>query len=337
MIRNSYFITLICALCFITFNACKKDNQGSKTARLDVNLTSIYDISKVKIAVFDGWVDAGKQDLSEGSKRFYAVYRSNDSKASLDLDPKHYTVLLYYEDFDALFVEKVDLKAADKAVNFSYNKKLTFMAMVNKLIYLQNEKMSLLISNTNQLAGAKVTFFVNENKVDNLMNNNTFEHVLPKVGINKVEMRVTYKNGETASDYYNFLVVKEKNIDNIWNNIDEKYLKQSMINNQTLVALEKDTLINNVLMKKQTIINGLFGVYKFKFEKEFLTEIEINHGNINQDRTFNFEPIKKKLQSLYGKPIENSYRNFSFISDNFVINLIMDSQTNVVSKITRVK
>lgn len=337
MLRKSHLLTLICLLCFSTFNACKKDDSANKSARLNVNFSSIYEISNVKIAVFEGWVDAGPQDLEEESKRFYAVYRSNDSKVSLELEPNPYTVLVYYKDFGAIYVEKIDLKSAGETVNIFFNKPLELSVGVNRLVYLPNEKMNFSYSSISILGGVQVALFVNEMKVDVSANQRSFEYTLIKDGINNVELKATYINGQSNTDNYEVLVVPQRNIENIWKSIDEKYLKQKIFNSRSLVALEKDTMIQNNLVYANTIIDGLYGVFKFKFEKGFLSEIEVNHGNIDMDPNFNFEPIKQKLQTLYGNPIENSYRNYSFTSGDYVVNLSMDSQTNVVSRITRLK
>jgi len=335
MFVKNQLISLLCLLCIFTFNACTKDESTTETATLNINLNSIYEISNVKIAVFEGWVDAGLQDLDEGTKRFYAVHRSNNANESLKLEPNPYTVVLYYEDFGAIYVEKIDLKATGETVSFIYNKQLELRINVDKLVYLQNETINFSYSSISPLGGVKVTAFVNETEVEPMENRKNYAYKLIKDGINNIELKLTYISGHSASYKYKVVVVPQRNIENIWKNLDEEYLRQEIFNNMSLVALENDTMIQGNLIKANTIIDGLYGVYKFRFDKGVVNEIEVNHGDINMDPNFNFEPIKQRLETLYGSSVENSYRNYSFSSGDYVINLSMDSKTNVVSKISR--
>src|SRR5690606_21965472 len=320
MPKKPHLLTLICLFCFSSFNSCKKDDSANKNATLNINLSSIYEISNVEIAVFEGWVEAGLQDLEEDSKRFYTVYRSNDSKASLELEPNPYTILVYYKDFGAIYVEKIDLNSEGETVNIFYNKPLELSVSVNRLVYLPNEKMNFSYSSLSTLGGVQISLLVNERKVDVSADQRMFEHTLVKDEINDIELKTTYINGQSNTDKYEVLVVPKRNIDNIWKGIDEKYLKQKIFNSWSLVALERDTMIQNNLVYASTIIDGLYGVFNFKFDNGFLSEIEINHGNIAMNPNFNFEPIKQRLQNLFGNPIENSYRDYSFTIGEYAVN-----------------
>src|SRR5690606_2565015 len=107
---------LLLLLLVIILTSCKKEDNTNK-GRLDFSFSSIYEVNEIKIGVFQGWVNAGSTDLEEGSKNFYAVHRSQDTKFSIQLDPGPYTVVAYYKDFNRLYNEKIDVKAGDYLVS----------------------------------------------------------------------------------------------------------------------------------------------------------------------------------------------------------------------------
>lgn len=330
-------LPLLTLIVICIFTSCKKSPTVEENTEfeLTVNLNSIYKISNVKTAVFEGWVDAESKDLDENLKRFYAVYRSNDPNIKVKLKPGLYTVLVEYNDFFVIYREKVDLKTDNKVIDFYYNKKLDVNVGLNRLIYLPNESNIFSYGSVSATGGTIFELFANGVKTNFNEKERSFIYSFSELGKNYLEFKTIYLNGEKVTDKYEVYVVKKRNIDNIWNSVSEKYIKQKIFNNRSFVSFARDTTIMGSEIKANPIIDGIYGFYKFNFSNDQLKDIEVEYGNINMDANLRFWSIKNELQSFFGVPIKKSEEHYIFNSDKYTIDLSVDAKRTVVVRIAK--
>lgn len=336
---------LLLLLMVIVLASCKKEDNANK-GRLDFSFNSIYEINEIKIGVFQGWVNAGSTDLEEGSKNFYAVYRSQDTKFSIQLDPGPYTIVAYYKDFNRVYNEKIDLKAGDNPVSLSYNSYLTPKIEMNSVVYNTSDDVYLSFSggtlmlgegnkfgltsvlkiNGSQLQSSSTAYSSRYNfKIPNLKN-----------GENTIEGIIKFKNGQERTLTAKFLAFDKNSVENIWENVTQKYLEQGIFRTSHY-SVEKDTILGNTTLYKNTVIEGLYGDYKFNFQNDVLSTIEVTHGNIAREPNLTFGAVKAKLDKVFGQPIKISEENYNYTINSYRINLSVDRSTNIISTITKTK
>ncbi len=336
MFMKRNYIVFIIIVFTILFAGCKKSEPVDDKVNLTVNLNSIYEISKVKIAIFEGWVDAGLQDVYENSKRFYAVHRSNNANTSVRLDRKPYTILVYYEDFGLVYSEKIDLKNDDPTINFYWGQVLPISIRADKLVYTKNETLKLDYGSISYLGGVKFRLFLNQQEVFRKDEKQVFEYTLNKVGINQIDFHAIYKDGQTNIDKYNVVVVSRRHVEDIWNNIDEKYIKQKIFNDRSLISFARDTVIFNNLIKANPIIDGIYGEYKFKYFNGTMNEIEVIHGNLINNPYLRLHDIKNQMEAEFGKPTQHSFEHYSFKLGDFKLVLLQDRYGTIKTTISKI-
>lgn len=329
----------------IILASCKKEDNTNK-GRLDFSFSSIYEVNEIKIGVFQGWVNAGSADLEEGSKNFYAVHRSQETKFSILLDPGPYTIVVHYKDFYSVYNEKIDLKAGDNPVSLGYNRYLTPEIKMNSVVYSVSEDAYLSFSggalmlgegnkfgltsvlkiNGSQLQASSTAYSGRYNfKIPNLKN-----------GENTIEGIIKFKNGQERTLTAKFFAFDNNSVGNIWENVTEKYLEQGIFRTSHY-SVEKDTILGNTTLYKNTVIEGLYGDYKFNFKNGTLNTIEVIHGNIAQEPNLTFRAVKAKLDKVFGQPIKISEENYNYTINSYRINLSVDRSTNIISTVTKTK
>lgn len=340
---------LLLLLLVIILTSCKKEDNTNK-GRLDFSFSSIYEVNEIKIGVFQGWVNAGSTDLEEGSKNFYAVHRSQDTKFSIQLDPGPYTVVAYYKDFNRLYNEKIDVKAGDYLVSFSYSSYITPEIKMNSIVYSTNDDayLSYVGGGFNKLLqlggenkfGITTILKINGSSVQpsNQIYSGGYNFKIPnlKNGENTVEGIIKYKSGEERMLTAKLLAFDKNSVENIWENITQKYLEQEIFRTSHY-SIEKDTIIGNTTLYKNTVIEGLYGDYKFNFQNDVLSTIKVTHGNIAREPNLTFRAVKAKLDKVFGQPIKISEENYNYTINSYRINLSVDRSTNIISTVTKTK
>lgn len=344
---NQIMKKLLLLLLVIILGSCKKEDNTNR-GRLDFSFSSIYEVNEIKIGVFQGWVDAGSTDLEEGSTNFYAVHRSQDSKFTIQLDPGPYTVVAYYKDFNRVYNEKIDLKSGNNPVSLNYNNYLTPEIKMNSIAYSTSDdaylsyvsggiNKLLLLGGENEF-GITTILKINGSPVQasNQIYSGRYNFKIPnlKNGENTVDGIIKFKNGEERTLTAKLFAFDKNSVENIWEIVTENYLEQGIFRTSHY-SIEKDTIVGNSTLYKNTIIKGLYGDYKFNFKDGTLNTIEVIHGNIAMEPNLNFEPIKAKLDKVFGQPIEISERNYNYTVNNYRINLSVDRSTNILSVITK--
>lgn len=336
---------LLLLLLVIILASCKKEDNTNK-GRLDFSFSSIYEVNEIKIGVFQGWVNAGSTDLEEGSTNFYSVYRSQDPKFSIELEPGPYTVVAYYKDFKRGYNEKIDLKVGNNPVSLNYDSYLIPEIVLNSPVYSTNDDAYLSFSGGAFRLGGESKFGltsvlkINGSSVQpsNQTYSGGYNFKIPnlKNGENLLEGIIKFKNGEERKLTAKLFAFDKNSVENIWETVTRNYLEQGIFRTNHY-SLEKDTLLGNTTLYKNTVIEGLYGDYKFNFQNDVLSTIKVTHGNIAREPNLNFEPIKAKLDNVFGQPIEISERNYNYTVNNYRINLSVDGSTNIISTITKTK
>lgn len=336
-------------LVFLIFAGCKKqDDLTNNKFEVQYQFQSIFPIKSIQTVIFEGWVTPTKSDINEWSKRLYSVYRSNETSFKTHLPPGPYTVFSVYDD-DITYISKIDLKQNEK-VGFEFNKykHLSPSFLIDRVIVSKNELTYLRLPNKESFGAdskyiSEIHYFVNNKPVipnfgdygDGL----NFQFKEFTNGKNNVEVKIKHIDGKITNKVGNLIFVDSKTLDNVWNSVDNEYLKQDVFNTNSFLAFGTDKITNNLKIHGKTLIVGIYGHFKFAYKDNDLEQIEVVHGNLNQEPYLLNDQFKKQIEEIYGSPTklkdQTNTEYYEFKYKTFIIRHYIGNDGTIKTLITK--
>lgn len=320
--------------------SCSKDNNVPNNSQdISIVINSIYNVENSYIAIFEGWVNPNSEDIKNDIKNFYSKYRGKGKNAKVNLTKGAYTIGVYNESLRQYKIEKIDLSNEPINVVFEFNERLKFNTNISSLFSSKAENTNLRFTGYfDSDLGVISNAYFNEIKLNNINTTDFYNYSFKSsnFGFNDLKIEYIYQDKSIDTKVYKIYTPEYNSIDEIFNKIDEDYVKQDIFNSRNFASLGKDTIINNVQYYANIIIDGLYGSYKFGFKNSKIDFIEVTHDNINRNSSYNFIDTKNHLDKVFGNiSIRNSEQNYTYKQNGYSINLYRKSNADVVSVVVK--